>query len=109
MTMEGHMTYLALDRGDDAAKSIREAGKKAAEEDQDAAENIEEALNEASKNLKEAAREQWGNITQETVENIGGAGEDNGNLIFGVFVAVSSTLFVYGICKAVNCFKTEEK
>ena len=53
----------------------------------EAAESIGEAVKEAARNLNEEPPEQW---------------EENGNLIVGVFVA---TLFVYGICKAVNYFK----
>ena len=66
------------------AKSIRKAGK------------------EAPGNLYEKVKEQWG-VTQKAVENL--RGEDNGNLFSGVLVAASSTLFVYGICKAVNYYK----
>ena len=114
------MTYLnyqetmgeAMDRGQAAAKRIGEAGNEAAKKiykkAQDAAENIGESvndaannLNEAAKNLNEAAKEHWGEVTQYT--------DDHGNVLFGVFVTVSSTLFFYGICKVINYFQKPKK
>ena len=100
----------ALNRGHNAAKSIGDAGNEAAKnlykKAQDAADHIEESVNKVAENLNEAAKRAVGQITHDA-----GGGEDHGNLIFGVFLAVSSTLFVYGICKAVDYFnkpKNEE-
>ena len=94
----------ALDRAYDAAGTVNDAAKnlyeKAKDLTHDAAENIGEPVNEV-------AKEQWGKIT----ENFGEADND-GNLILGVFVGVTSILFVYGVCKAVSYFekpKNEEK
>ena len=63
-----------------------------------------EAVNEAAKNLQEVAEEQWGKITQ----NSGEGSNNDGNLIFGVFVGVASILFVYGLCKVVNYLEKQK-
>ena len=104
------MLEKAMDRAHDTAQSIGEAVNEAAKnlykKAQDAADHIEESVNKVAENLNEAAKRAVGQITHDA-----GGGEDHGNLIFGVFVAVSSTLFVYGICKAVDYFnkpKNEE-
>ena len=69
----------------------------------DRAHDAAEAVNESAKNLQEVAEEQWGKITQNS-----GEGNNNGNLIFGVFVGVASILFVYGLCKVVNYLKKQK-
>ena len=69
----------------------------------DRAHDAAEAVNEAAKNLQEVAEEQWGKITLNS-----GEGNNNGYLIFGVFVGVASILFVYGLCKVVNYLKKQK-
>ena len=70
----------------------------------DLAGSFGEAVDKATKSFFEKA--------DDAAENFGMWNMDNGNLVIGVFVAVTLTLFVFGIWKAVNCrrnHKTEDK
>ena len=60
----------------------------------DAAEDVREAVHVAAKSFFEKA--------DDAAENFGMWNMDNGNLVIGVLVAVTLTLFVFGIWKAVT-------
>ena len=67
----------------------------------DPAGSFGEAVNEAAKSFFEKA--------DDAAENFGMWNMDNGDLVIGVFVAVTLTVFVFGVWKAVNYKRNQKK